>query len=89
VRADDGAEYPDTGADLLPPAQHIARLDRLIADQAEELVALHTTVREVIALCDMAEWAAESAADGSPVVVRVDDLRRVLALRPRPAEPDS
>jgi hypothetical protein len=85
VLADDGAEYPELRADLLSPAQHISRLDRLITDQADELAALHTTLREVTALCDLAEWAAESAADGLTAMVRVHELRRAMTALRRPA----
>lgn len=85
--ADEGAEYPELQAHPLSPAQHISRLDRLVADQAGELAALHATLREVAALCDLAEWAAESTAGSLAAAVRVDELRRVLAMRRGPAGP--
>lgn len=85
--ADDGAEYPELQADLPSPAQHISRLDRLIADQADELAALSATLREITALCDLAEWAGGSA--GPTAVVRVDELRRAMTAPRRTATPGS
>jgi hypothetical protein len=80
VRAEDDADYPELRSEIsLSQAGHIARLDRLIAEQADELARLRTSLLEVTALCDLAEWAN----DGGPVVVRVEDLRRILA-RPAP-----
>jgi hypothetical protein len=81
VLADDSSEYPELQADPPSQAEHIDRLDRLVADQAAELAALHTVLREVTALCDLAEWAADSLTDGQPAAVRVDELRRALTLR--------
>jgi hypothetical protein len=86
VLAEDGAEYPELRAEVQSPAEHIRRLDQLISDQAGELAAAHTTLREITALCDLAEWATESTGDGAAAVVLVDELRRVLARR-RPAGP--
>jgi hypothetical protein len=84
VRAEDGAESPELGAEMShSPAEHIVRLNRLIADQADELARLHTSLREVTALCDLAEWANDTNPDGGPAVLRVDDVRRILA-RPAP-----
>jgi len=88
VSADDGTEPTELRAGVLSPAQHISRLDRLISDQADELAALHATLHEVTALCDLADWAAESMADGTPATVRVDEVRRALA-KHRPSPPDS
>ncbi|HST50232.1 hypothetical protein [Jatrophihabitans sp.] len=82
--ADDGAESPELRADPLSPAEHISRLDRLITDQADELAALHTTLREVTALCDLADWAAESGSGELTATVRVDELRRTLARHRQP-----
>ncbi|MBV9821335.1 MAG: hypothetical protein JO144_03755 [Actinobacteria bacterium] len=73
--ADDSSEYPELQADT---PSHVDRLDRLVADQAAELATLHAVLREVTALCDLAEWAADSLTDGRPAAVRVDELRRVL-----------
>ena len=78
--AEDGAEYPDLRADADTSAAHILRLDRLIASQADELAAAEAGWRELTALCDLAQWATETAGDG-PAVVLVDDLRRLLARR--------
>jgi len=88
VLADDGAEHPELQADPPSPTEHIGRLDRLVADQAGELATLHTILREVTALCDLAEWAAESGADGQPAAVRVDELRRILTMPRRAADTD-
>lgn len=82
--AEDGAEHPELRAGVRCSPEHILRLDRLIADQADELAAAEASWRELIALCDLAEWATEAAGDG-PAVVLVDDLRRVLARRHRVA----
>lgn len=79
--AEDGAEYPELRAGAQPSAEHIVRLDSLIAGQADELAASEAGWRELAALCDLAEWATE-AAGNPPAVVRVDDLRRLLARLP-------
>ncbi len=78
--AEDGAEHPELRADAESSAAHILRLDRLIASQADELAAAEACWRELTALCDLAQWATETAGDG-PAVVLVDDLRRLLARR--------
>jgi len=84
VRAEDSADSPELRADVFPsPADHILRLDRLIADQAAELARLHTAMLEVTALCDLAEWANGTHPDGAAAMVRVDEVRRILA-RPAP-----
>jgi hypothetical protein len=83
VLAEDGAEYPELRADAQSSAEHILRLDRLIEDQADELAAAEASLRELSALCDLAEWATETAGNGSPAVVLVDDLRRLLTRRRR------
>jgi hypothetical protein len=81
VFAEDGAEYPEVQADARPSAEHILRLDRLIEHQADQLCAAEAGWRELTAMCDLAEWAAESTGDGTAAVVLVDDLRRLLARR--------
>lgn len=79
MRAEDGADAPELRAGTpLSPSEHVARLDRLIAEQADELARLQTILLEVTAVCDLAEWANEAG----PAVVLVDDLRRIL---PQPA----
>jgi hypothetical protein len=84
VRAEDGADSPELRAGVSrSPAEHIARLDQLIADQADDLARLSTTMLEVTALCDLAQWASDSNPDGGAAVVLVEDLRRILA-RPAP-----
>jgi len=80
VLAEDGAEYPDVRADAESSAEHLLRLDQLIAGQADELATSEAGWREITALCDLAEWATEAAGNG-PAVVRVDELRQVLARR--------
>lgn len=83
MRAEDGADSSELRAGVSgSPAEHIARLDRLIADQADELARLATTMLEVTALCDLAEWANDSNPGSAAAVVLVEDLRRILA---RPA----
>ena len=79
--AEDGAEYPEAQAGTRPSAEHILRLGQLLEQQADQLSADEASWRELVALCDLAEWAAESGGDGSPPVVLVDDLRRLLARR--------
>lgn len=79
--AEDGAEYPEVQADARPSAEHVLRLDRLIEHQADQLCASEAGWRELTAMCDLAEWAAESTGDGAAAVVLVDDLRRLLARR--------
>jgi len=81
VFAEDGAEYPEAQAGTRPSAEHVSRLERLIEHQADELLAAEARWRELTAMCDLAEWAAESAGDGTAAMVLVDDLRRLLARR--------
>jgi hypothetical protein len=92
VLAEDGAEYPELQATAGASAEHLLRLGRLVEHQADQLDAAEAGLREITALCDLAEWAAEGTGNGSPPVVLVDDLRRLLARRrnagptgPRPA----
>ncbi|MEO6502909.1 MAG: hypothetical protein ABIQ09_13480 [Jatrophihabitantaceae bacterium] len=80
--AEDGAEYPELRADAESSAEHILRLERLISSQADELAVAEAGWQELVALCDLAQWATETAGDG-PAVVLVDDLRRLLARRRR------
>jgi hypothetical protein len=85
VLAEDGADYPELQAPAGPSAEHLLRLGRLVENQAYQLDAAEAGLREVTALCDLAEWAADSAGNGSPAVVLVDDLRRLLARRRQPS----
>lgn len=89
MRADDGADSPELRAEDSPSAAgHIGRLDQLIADQADEVARLQATLLELTALCDLAEWANGTGPEGGPAVVRVDDLRRILARQaPDPVPP--
>jgi len=91
VLAEDGAEYPESHTGAPPSAEQIDRLRRLIEQQADHIEAAETSWQELTALCDLAQWAAESAGDGTPAVVRVDELRRLLARRrgARPLAEDS
>lgn len=81
--AEDGADYPEAQATTGSSAEHLLRLNRLVEHQADQLVAAEAGLRDITALCDLAEWAAES---GTPAVVLVEDLRRLLA-RQRDAGP--
>jgi hypothetical protein len=81
VLAEDGADYPELQAAVGPSAEHLLRLGRLVEHQADQLGAAEAGLREITALCDLAEWAADSTGNGSPAVVLVDDLRRLLARR--------
>lgn len=80
--AEDGAEYPDAHTGTRPSAEHIHRLRQLIEQQADHIEATEASWRELAAMCDLAQWAAEGAGDAASAVVRVDDLRRLLARRP-------
>lgn len=83
MRAEDGADSPELRDYIFPsPAEHVLRLDRLIAEQADELARLHTALLEVTALCDLAEWANSTHPAGAAAMVRVDEVRQILA---RPA----
>jgi hypothetical protein len=84
VLAEDGAEHSGLHADAPSSAEQLARLRRLIEQQADQLEAAEAGWRELAAICDLAEWAAEGAGDGTAAVVLVDDLRRILARRPVP-----
>lgn len=85
MSAEDGADYPELRAIAGSSAEHLLRLERLLEHQADQLGAAEAGLREVTALCDLAEWATESAGNGSQAVVLVDDLRRVLARRRQPS----
>lgn len=79
--AEDGADYPESQATAGPPAEHLLRLGRLVEHQADQLDAAEAVLRDITALCDLAEWAAEGTGDGSRAVVLVEDLRRLLPRR--------
>lgn len=82
MRAEDGAEYPRMPAGIDTTAvEQIAQLRRVIEEQADELERAQSSLREITALCDLAEWAGDTAGGSSATVVLVDDLRRVLAAR--------
>jgi hypothetical protein len=81
VLAEDGAEYPEAQTGTQPAVEHIHRLGELVERQADQLEAAEASWRELIAMCDLAEWAAETAGGGAAAVVRVDDVRRLLARR--------
>jgi ATP-dependent helicase YprA (DUF1998 family) len=59
-------------------AAQAARLGTMIDEQADRLGAVEKQIREVIALCDLAEWAAQTASPDQRPGVLVADLRRVL-----------
>ena len=80
--AEDGAEYPEAQAGTQFTAEHVHRLEQLIEQQADQLESAEASWRELTAMCDLAEWAAEGAGDGATAVVRVDELRSLLARRP-------
>jgi hypothetical protein len=81
VRAEDGAETPRVHAGIGSAAEQVARLRRLIDEQADELSRAESSLREITAICDLADWANDSMGSNAPTVVLVDDLRRVLAAR--------
>jgi hypothetical protein len=81
VRAEDEANTPRLHATVETSAAQVAQLRRLIDDQADELLRAESSLREITAICDLADWASESVSSNSPTVVLVDDLRRVLATR--------
>jgi hypothetical protein len=59
-----------------------ADAERDLAEQARDLALADMLAHEerlsrVVALCDMAEWAAESEG-ARPAAVRVDEIRRAL-----------
>jgi hypothetical protein len=81
VLAEDGADYPEVQATAGSPAEHLLRLGRLVEHQADQLDTAEAGLREITALCDLAEWAADGTGNGSPAVVLVEDLRRLLARR--------
>ena len=62
--------------------RRIAEAERDLAERARDLaladmVADEERLSRVVALCDMAEWAAETEGT-TAAVVRVDDIRRAL-----------
>jgi hypothetical protein len=63
-------------------AEQIAQLRRLLDEQADELLRAESSLREIAAICDLADWASDAVgSSNAPTVVLVDDLRRVLAAR--------
>jgi hypothetical protein len=82
VRAEDGEDAPRmrTGTDSTA-AEQLAQLRRVIEEQADELDRAESSLREITAICDLADWASGTVGSSSPTVVLVDDLRRVLAAR--------
>jgi len=81
VKAEDGAEYRDLPRSAAVPAEHAARLGRLLEEQADELARAEGRLREIAAMCDLADWSSETAAEGAAPAVLVQDLRSVLAGR--------
>lgn len=82
MRAEDGAEHSRMRAGIdTTAAEQLAQLRRIIEEQADELARAESSLREVTAMCDLADWASGSVGSSSPTVVLVDDLRRVLAAR--------
>ena len=79
--SEDGTEQPDLPAGAAESAEHFGRLGRLVEEQADDLALARATLREITALCDLADWSSETAGDGSAAAVLVQDLRRVLAGR--------
>jgi hypothetical protein len=68
-------------AEQLATPEELASLRRLIQEQADELAEIQEVLRNVTALCDLSDWAAESAGTGSPPAVLLSDLRRTLGCR--------
>lgn len=81
MRADDGTEYPYLEAGVASSAEQLARLRGVIEEQADELTRAESALREITAICDLADWASDTADSSTPPVVLVDDLRRVLTAR--------
>jgi hypothetical protein len=65
-------------AEQLATPEELASLRRLIQEQADELAEIQEVLRNVTALCDLGDWAAESAGTGSAPTVLLSDLRRTL-----------
>lgn len=62
-----------------PAAMHTERQTTLLLEQNDELIAANNRLEQLTALCDLAEWSAQTAGVDQKPVVRVDEIRRVLA----------
>jgi hypothetical protein len=56
----------------------LGRLQELISLQADELTQTHALINKIIALCDLAEWAASTVPDAAAASVLTDDIRYAL-----------
>lgn len=65
-------------AEQLATLLELAALRRLIEEQAQELIQIQQTLSDVVALCDLGDWADAYAGTGSAPTIRVSDLRRAL-----------
>jgi hypothetical protein len=61
------------------PEPQIHRLEVLIGLQADELAQTYARIHKIIALCDLAEWAAGTGPEGPGATVLTDDIRHALA----------
>ena len=57
----------------------IYRLEHLIYAQADELEQAYKQIERVKALCDLAEWAANTEFEQAGPSVSTDDIRRALS----------
>jgi hypothetical protein len=65
-------------SEQVAPIVELAALRQLIEEQAQELIQIQETLGQVVALCDLGEWADASAGTGSAPTILVSDLRRAL-----------
>jgi hypothetical protein len=65
-------------AEQVATPEELASLRRLVQEQAGEVADLQEVLRSVRALCDLADWAAESEGTGSQPAILLSDLRRTL-----------
>jgi hypothetical protein len=63
-----------------PSAELAERLSVLVNDQADELSRVQAKLRNLTAMCDLAEWSATITGDDCAPAVLVSDLRRAIAV---------
>jgi hypothetical protein len=68
---------------LAESAELADRLAILVDEQADELTQLQTRLRDITAMCDLAEWSCAITGGNSAPAVLLSDLRRALNLEQR------
>jgi hypothetical protein len=72
------AEHVNARLETSSAVTHSASQAELLIEFSEHLSSAQQQLREVLALCDLAEWSTRTAGMGERPSVLVDDLRRLL-----------